>query len=180
MAAVAPNMMLSFHPTNRGLVHIQSPVQQIPQCRTRNHSKVYHSEFKVVEPFEGHRWVTNASVQATNRLLNAPTAIEANLFQCSHIPPPHITGRTWQDCETFIEASNVRHMGFLYDAILGPLLVRHWRFNEMCNLLLDETPTYTPQQMVRYVKISKVQVQDGYSGQWPMTRIFAPQLVTQQ
>ena len=95
-----------------------------------------------MEPFEGRRWVTDASVHATTGLLNVPTVIQANLLQCSHIPPPHITGQTWQDFETFIRNSNNRRLGCLYDAILGPLPVRHWRFNDLCNLLLDGTPIY--------------------------------------
>ena len=30
----------------------------------------------------------------------------------------------------------------LFDAILGDLPVRHWRFNDLCNLLLNETPIF--------------------------------------
>ena len=102
------------------------PVQQILQRRTRNHSEVYHSEFEVVETFEGHRWVTDASVHATNGLLNVPTVFQANFLQRSHSQSPHITGQMWHNFEMFIKTSNENHVGCLYDSILCPLPVRHW------------------------------------------------------
>ena len=127
---MAPNMMFPFHCTERGLVHIQSPelwylhlpVHQISQLQMRNNSEVYHSEFEVVEPSKGHRWVIDASVHATNGLLNIPTVIQAHLLQCLHSLPPHITRRTWQDFEMFIKTLNERHVGCLYNSII-------WRSN---------------------------------------------------
>ena len=147
---VAPNKMLPFHKTDSELVHIQSievwylhlQVNQTSQRLTRNHSEVYHSEFDVVEPFEGHCWVTDASVHATNGLLTVQTVIQANMLQCSHILSPHITARMWQNFGMVIKSSNTRHLGCLYDAILGPLPVLHWKFNNLCNLLLDGTAIY--------------------------------------
>ena len=91
---VAPNKMLPFHKSDRGLIHIQSPevwhlhlqVTQTSQRRTRNHSEAYQSEFEVVQPFEGKRWVTDASINTTTGLITVPTVVQIKLLKCLHCP----------------------------------------------------------------------------------------------
>ena len=142
--------MIAFQKTDRGLIHIKSPevwhlhlqVTQSSQRRTRNHSAVYHSEFEVVQPFERQHWVTDASINTTTGLITVPTVAQDNMLKCSHHPQPQINLHMWQHFENYIKSTADEQQGCIFNAIIGDLPVRHWRFNNLCNLLLDETPIF--------------------------------------
>ena len=75
-------------------------------------------------------------------MLTVPTAVQGNLLQCLHNLPPQVTARTRQNFELYIKSLTNRQLGCLYDAILSTVPVRHWQFNDLFNLLLNETPIF--------------------------------------
>mgnify|MGYP000659559494 FL=1 len=105
---VAPNKMLPYQKSNRGLIHIQSTgewhlhlqVTHRSQRLTRHNDMEYQSEFEVVQPFAGQRWVTDACISTTTGVITVPTVDQANMLQCSDRPPPQVSVvHTWQRFE---------------------------------------------------------------------------------
>ena len=86
--------------------------------------------------------MTDASVNMTAGMLTVPTLVQANLLKCSHRPPPQVTARTWHHFEKCIKGLTDGQHGCLFGAIIGNLPVQLWWFNDLCNLLLDETPIF--------------------------------------
>ena len=96
----------------------------------------------LVQPFEGQRWVTDASMNMKTGLITVPIVVQANMLKCSYRPHPQIDIHTWQHFEQYIKSMADMRKGCIFDAIIGDLPVRHWRFSDLCNLLLDETPLF--------------------------------------
>ena len=82
--------------------------------------------------------MTDASVSTITGMITVATVVQATMIQSSHCPQPQINVRTWQNFEMFIKN---RH-GCLFDDIIGDIPVRHWGFNDLCNLLINDTPIY--------------------------------------
>ena len=78
----------------------------------------------------------------TTGLITVPTVGQANLLKCSHRPQPPINEHTWQHFEQYIKRTTDGRQGCIFDAIIGDLPVRHWRFHDLCTLLLNETPMF--------------------------------------
>ena len=95
-----------------------------------------------MQPFAGQHWVTDASISTTTGVITVPTVDQANMLKCSHRPQPQINTHTWQHFEQYIKCTTDGHQGCIFDAIIGDLPVRHWRFHDLCNLLLDDTPIF--------------------------------------
>ena len=95
-----------------------------------------------MEPFEGQRWVTDASVNRSTRVITVPTIAQANLLKCSHRPQPQVNVHTWQHFEQYIKSTAEGRQGCIFGAIIGDIPVRHWWFKDLCNLLLNETPIF--------------------------------------
>ena len=76
-----------------------------------------------------------------NGLITVPTVAQANMIKCSHCPQPQVNLHMWHHFENYIKSTNKGQHGCIFDAIIGEP-VWHWRFNDLCNLLLDETPIF--------------------------------------